>query len=342
MRRILFSSLLISCLFSCSSKAQQSEYLLRFEDGEQYGYKTPDGEIVIPAGKYAMCFTDTFRTYAIVATEKGGFIGIDRSERELYEVFAYDNGPDDPAEGLFRITENGKIGFADAKTGTVRIEPKFLCADRFRYGIAAVSFDCRYVREEEYSRITGGNWSYIDMNGQPVPTTKCKTYSKEVIDSHVLQLDKLLKDNKLKEVGYPNKSSCGDALYGFYQGEQLHYIESNNAGGFGDTETNKKIWFKDSSVIKISITDTRPDLEAFHQKYPNKMLDDENAKLLTYTTSKTTVLMTDPVQIVQVPPAKAENVYTESDLKRTLECIESMMIELWSVPVIEAQLRESE
>src|ERR1044071_1957679 len=71
MPRILFLiPLLTVLLLSCNTSAQ-NDYLLRFETDAGTGYQTVDGEVVIPSGKYDMCFTDPFRTYAVVAKEDG-------------------------------------------------------------------------------------------------------------------------------------------------------------------------------------------------------------------------------------------------------------------------------
>jgi len=70
---------------------------------DESGYKNQNGDIVIPSGKYIGCFTDTFRTYAIVVKPNSGFVAIDWQEKILYEVFPFDNGPDEPSDGLFRI-----------------------------------------------------------------------------------------------------------------------------------------------------------------------------------------------------------------------------------------------
>ena len=68
-------------------------------------------------------FTDTFRTYAIVAGKNFVFVAIDRQQKVLYNVFPFDNGPDYASDGLFRILKNNKIGYADELTGKVIINP---------------------------------------------------------------------------------------------------------------------------------------------------------------------------------------------------------------------------
>lgn len=144
------------------------DYLLLSQDSTgANGYRNEKGDLVIPFGKYPMCLTDTFKTHAIVFTEKG-FVVIDRQEQVLYEVFNYDNGPDYPSEGLFRIVQNGKMGYADAATYRVVIEPQFDCAFPFENGTARVSNNCTVAQEGEHKIWNSDEWKEIDKLGNDV------------------------------------------------------------------------------------------------------------------------------------------------------------------------------
>ena len=165
--------LLFSGMTSCGQRIQNNDYLVLFEDTltNKNGYKNIKGDIVIPTGKYVRCFTDTFRIYAFVV-KSGGFVAIDRQENVLYKVFSFDNGPDEASEGLFRIMENNKIGFADSLTGKVIIKPQFNCAYPFENGIAMVSIDCKSQSDGEHSTWVSDNWYYIDKTGRKVEKPK--------------------------------------------------------------------------------------------------------------------------------------------------------------------------
>ncbi len=112
-------------LISCGNQPAETNYLFRVFDPEkeEYGYINTAGDTIIPFGKYNLCFTDTLKTYAIVTSPEKGLIGIDRNENIKYQVFNFDNGPDYPSEGLFRIIQNNKIGYADILTGEIIITP---------------------------------------------------------------------------------------------------------------------------------------------------------------------------------------------------------------------------
>lgn len=171
---VLVLWLLLSGLTGCRPFAGNNDYLVSYTDtitGESC-YKKQNGDVVIPPGKYSFCFTDTFRTYAIVVKPNSGFIAIDRQENVLYETFPFDNGPDEPSDGLFRILENNKIGFANAATGEVVIKPQFDCACPFENGVAKVSTDCKAQPDGEHSIWVSDHWYYIDKTGKKVEKPK--------------------------------------------------------------------------------------------------------------------------------------------------------------------------
>jgi hypothetical protein len=132
---------------------------------DTYGYKSESGKIAVPMGKYSMCFTDTFRNYAIVLDSGKGFIAIDRQYHVLYNVFVFDNGPDYPADGFFRIKVAGNIGYADIATGKIVIKPQFACAWPFENGIAKVAIKCQTRQDGEHSTWISNEWFYINKAG---------------------------------------------------------------------------------------------------------------------------------------------------------------------------------
>lgn len=162
--------LLLSLIHCGQVNEKDTDYLLSFIDtlSKEVGYKKPSSEIIIAAGKYPFCFTDTFRHFAIVAQAQEGLVAIDRQENILYHVFPFDNGPDYPSEGFFRIEMNNKIGFADAQTGKIVIAPQYDGAYSFQKGFAKVSIGCQTITDGEHRAWTGGTWFYIDKSGKKV------------------------------------------------------------------------------------------------------------------------------------------------------------------------------
>ncbi|MEJ0032807.1 MAG: WG repeat-containing protein [Bacteroidota bacterium] len=119
-----------------------------------------------PMGKYAICYTDTFRTFAIVLM-KGGFFGIDKKEKILFEVYPFDNGPDPVEGGLFRIRQNDLIGFANIE-GKIVIRPRFNAVLTFRNNLAPFCEGCTLKGDGEHKSWVGGKWGAIDKRGNVV------------------------------------------------------------------------------------------------------------------------------------------------------------------------------
>lgn len=165
-----YSSCLITLLFiSIASFAQQKGPLHIIEDTITYkcGYANAKGDTIIPLGKYKYCFTEQFNNFAIVRTNDYRTVGIARNEKILFDVFIFDNGPDYTSDGLFRITINGKMGYANLK-GHIVIEPQFDCAYPFEHGKAKVGTGCSAKRYGEHWAWTGGMWYTIDKKGNKI------------------------------------------------------------------------------------------------------------------------------------------------------------------------------
>ncbi len=171
MKTIIFVSTVIFIIFSCPAVFPQDKNYLLLEriddDSEKCGYVDSDGNVVIPFGNYPLCLTDTLKTFAIVYCNTKGFIAIDRNDSTLFQIYTIDNGPDYPSEGLFRIVENGKIGFAD-EAGVIKIKPKFSAALPFHNGLAAFCDGCVTVKDGEYSSWQKGKWGFINTKGDTV------------------------------------------------------------------------------------------------------------------------------------------------------------------------------
>ncbi len=181
---LLAAALAAGCLGRGGNQGEavvDAGYLLRVAtDGEEdYGLGSPSfyvnerGDTIVAPGKYLYCYNDTITTYGIVITHDGDLIAIDRADSLMYRVYRFDNGPDYPEEGLFRIMdEEGNVGFAAADDGRVIIEPRFAYAEPFEGGRALVADDGFSVPFGEYSYWDADEWYYIDREGnrleQPV------------------------------------------------------------------------------------------------------------------------------------------------------------------------------
>ena len=125
------------------------------------------GDTIIPFGKYNVFKTDTLVTFTFVKDATNGVVGINRKGEVLFEAFIYgDVQIDHYSEGLIRVKQNNKIGYADKK-GNIVIKPKYCCAYPFKNGKAKVTFDCNEMRDEidaPYSE--SKTWFYINKEGK--------------------------------------------------------------------------------------------------------------------------------------------------------------------------------
>lgn len=133
----LIAIILLSLLLSCTQHQRKNDCLMAYIDTtsgtELIGYKTLQGEIIIPA-KYQNG-SDTLCGMAIVQTSTYEFVGIDRNDSILLKPYIYDNGPDYLEEGLFRFVEEEKIGFANLE-GQKIIKAKYDFATPFYEGLS--------------------------------------------------------------------------------------------------------------------------------------------------------------------------------------------------------------
>lgn len=178
----------IAQLFSSSLFGENDEWYVDYDSSEQSGYIDKSGNIMIPYGKYFRCWTDTFKTYAIVTIPKSGYYAINKQEQILFEVFPFDNGPDYISDGTFRIINNSKVGFADS-TGEIIISPRFDFAFPFDNGLASINNGGHREKSNPNSENyiwKGGKWGIIDKKGNLLLDLKYNL--KWNSDNHTLEL----------------------------------------------------------------------------------------------------------------------------------------------------------
>lgn len=134
------------------------------------GYVDSSGKVIIPAGKYPYLFTDVFDKIAFVLLkDKKGVYAIDRSEKVLFQVCSFELGPDIISNGLFRIIENGKIGFANMN-GKIVIKPNWGFIFPFQEnGLAIFCEKGNWIWiDKEHRKFSGGKWGAMDTKGNIV------------------------------------------------------------------------------------------------------------------------------------------------------------------------------
>ncbi len=167
---VLIALMLVGC-FHNQQRDYNHDYLIRVfskkPDGVYYGYRNLKGDTVIPLGRY-ICWTDTFKKCALADKVHIGEVCIDRDEKVLFKVYGIENELEQPYDGLFRIIDNGKVGFADLE-GHIKIKPQFAIAHSFKDGRARVAFDYQVTPfKKGFHKIVSKHWFLIDRSGHVV------------------------------------------------------------------------------------------------------------------------------------------------------------------------------
>ncbi|MDN0006066.1 WG repeat-containing protein [Providencia stuartii] len=115
------------------------------------------------------CFeADSAYRFCLKNLPNQGIVVVDQQGNEAYRPYYFDNWPDEPKNGLYRIRQGDKIGFAEAKTGKVVIEANYDCAYPFENGKAHVGIGCQRETDGEHSWWVGGHWVWIDLQGNRI------------------------------------------------------------------------------------------------------------------------------------------------------------------------------
>lgn len=159
-RIIVWLSFFLYLIIGCTSTS--NDKLVLAEKNGLFGYVSLlKRDTVIPC-IYPNSYTDTIENIGFVGEENGEILCINNKGKKLFNVFPFDNGPDYPHEGLFRIVDDyGLIGFADT-LGRVVIPPKYKFAFPFKEQKAKVTDEGYNVSEGEHSMWKSSSWFYIE------------------------------------------------------------------------------------------------------------------------------------------------------------------------------------
>ncbi|MFC2136461.1 WG repeat-containing protein, partial [Bacteroidota bacterium] len=116
---------------------------------------------------FGFCVPDSSIIADVTFIDGIGFVASDKSGNELYVIFPFDNGPDYISEGMFRIVDGDKIGFA-SELGEIVIKPRFGAVYPFHNGLAAFCEGCVTVTEGEHKMWVKGKWGFINRKGEVV------------------------------------------------------------------------------------------------------------------------------------------------------------------------------
>lgn len=206
MKQHYFLIIIISIFASSSIYAQNTKlyiYYPNFDKDETFsGYVNANGEVIIPAGKYDNIFTPEFDKIAFVTIKgKKGVYAIDRNEKILFQVYNPGYGPDDVSNGLFRIIQNNKIGFANMD-GQIVIKPQFQFIYSFNEnGFAIFCEQGTWNTLEVGINVIKGKWGAIDKKGKIIIPAIYDSGSENYLEKG----DKLYKLNKQGKLEFKSK-----------------------------------------------------------------------------------------------------------------------------------------
>lgn len=200
--KFFFIAILLFLPFWAYIYAQNNKLYIYYPDFEKdetfCGYVNSKGEVVIPAGKYDDIFTKEFDKIAFVVIKgKTGVYAIDRKEKVLFQVYNPEYFPDEVSNGLFRIIENDKIGFANMD-GQIIIKPQF----QFVYPFTANGFAI-FCENGTWSMLNNeipvitGKWGVINKKGEIIIPATYEAGSKSYLrkGGNLYEVDK---EGKLK------------------------------------------------------------------------------------------------------------------------------------------------
>lgn len=131
---------------------------------------------------------------------------------------------------------------------------------------------------------------------------------------------------------YPNMSSCGGALYGYYDDTVLVKIESKFGGEF--SLTYQTVQYDHGKITHLVYGQELPKMDDYHKKYPNS--EEIDPKKLTYTSDRVEIDFY-PVKKIRTYSNKkpVKNSISQEEIDQLIDYAKSMEEELASEKIIE-------
>jgi hypothetical protein len=114
----------------------QPFYLFQDSTSLLFRFKNKAGDVVIkPQFSHAL---ELQHCHLLFGVNDSGWIAINTKGEFLFKAYPFDNGPDYFSNGLIRVIQDNKIGYAN-KRGEIVIPPRYAYAESFNNGSAKVS-----------------------------------------------------------------------------------------------------------------------------------------------------------------------------------------------------------
>lgn len=150
------------------------------------------------------------------------------------------------------------------------------------------------------------------------------------IISYADSIDKLREENKLIKRLYPNMSSCGGGLDGYYLDEELVLIDATYGAELGFS--SRTCYIRQEIFLKIVYHEHFAEWEKYEQNYPYGEYPLDSAKM-TYTDTVYQILNTSPITLYK--NGKKESTYNNDKIQELLieliNCGKAMREELLTI-----------
>gem|GEM_PF-1923587 len=159
--------------------------------------------------------------------------------------------------------------------------------------------------------------------GQSVPTTAAE------IEKYATSIEQLKAENKLVKVSYPNMSSCGGGVDGYYLNKKLVLIDATYGAELGFS--SKIMYLDQDKFLKVIYREHFAEWEKYARKYPSEEQEFDPSKM-TYSDTVYTIALANPTIFVKKAGDKVVSKKQNNALvERLLKCGEQMKGELTEV-----------
>ena len=159
--------------------------------------------------------------------------------------------------------------------------------------------------------------------GQTVPSTATE------IDAYVTSIEQLKAANKLVKISYPNMSSCGGSVDGYYLNKKLVLIDATYSAELGFS--SKTMYLHQDKFLKVIYREHYAEWGKYERKYASEEQEFDPSKM-TYTDTVYSITLANPAVFVKKAGNKVVSKKVNNSLvERLLKCGQQMKGELTEV-----------
>ena len=159
--------------------------------------------------------------------------------------------------------------------------------------------------------------------GQTVPTTATE------IEKYATSIEQLKAENKLVKISYPNMSSCGGSVDGYYLNKKLVLIDATYSAELGFS--SKKMYVDQDKFLKVIYREYYAEWGKYERKYASEEQEFDPSKM-TYSDTVYSITLANPTVFVKKAADKVVSKKPNNALvERLIKCGEQMKGELTEV-----------